>query len=36
LKGKRDHVILALMLGCGLRRNEVAGLTFEHIQQRDG
>jgi site-specific recombinase XerD len=36
LKGKRDRVILALMLGCGLRRNEVAGLTFEHVQQRDG
>jgi site-specific recombinase XerD len=36
LKGKRDRVILALMLGCGLRRNEVAGLTFEDIQQRDG
>jgi len=36
LKGKRDRVILALMLGCGLRRNEVAGLTFEQIQQRDG
>ena len=36
LKGKRDRVILAFMLGCGLRRNEVAGLTFEHVQQRDG
>jgi site-specific recombinase XerD len=36
LKGKRDRVILALLLGCGLRRNEVAGLTFEHVQQRDG
>ena len=36
LKGKRDRVILALMLGCGLRRNEVAELTFEDVQQRDG
>jgi site-specific recombinase XerD len=36
LKGKRDRVILALMLGCGLRRNEVAELSFEHVQQRDG
>jgi len=36
LKGKRDRVIVALLLGCGLRRNEVAGLTFEHVQQRDG
>ena len=24
------------MIGAGLRRAEVAGLTFEHIQQRDG
>ena len=24
------------MLGCGLRRSEVAGLTFERVQQRDG
>ncbi|HLN30023.1 MAG TPA: site-specific integrase, partial [Gemmataceae bacterium] len=31
LKGKRDRVIVALLLGCGLRRNEVAGLTFEHV-----
>ena len=22
--------------GCGLRRSEVAALTFEHVQQRDG
>jgi site-specific recombinase XerD len=36
LKGKRDRAILALMIGCGLRREEVARLTFEHIQQRDG
>ena len=24
------------MLGCGLRREETASLTLEHIQQRDG
>ena len=36
LKGKRDRAILAFMLGCGLRRNEVAKLTFEDVQQRDG
>jgi site-specific recombinase XerD len=35
-KGKRDRVILALLLGCGLRRNELAQLTFEDIQQREG
>jgi site-specific recombinase XerD len=35
-KGRRDRVLLALLIGCGLRRTEVAELTFEHIQQRDG
>jgi len=36
LKGLRDKAILALMLGAGLRRSEIALLTFEHIQQREG
>ncbi len=36
LKGLRDRAILATLLGCGLRRSEVAALTFAHIQQRDG
>ena len=36
LKGKRDRALLALMIGCGLRRNEVAELNFEHVQQREG
>ena len=35
-KGLRDRAILAVLLGCGLRRSEVAALTFEHVQQRDG
>src|SRR6204780_4621066 len=35
-KGLRDRAILAVLLGCGLRRSEVAALTFDHIQQRDG
>jgi site-specific recombinase XerD len=35
-KGLRDRAILAVLLGCGLRRSEVAALTFSHIQQRDG
>src|SRR5258708_38573140 len=36
VKGLRDLAILAVLLGCGLRRSEVAALTFAHIQQRDG
>src|SRR5713101_4230388 len=35
-KGLRDRAILAVLLGCGLRRSEVAALTLKHIQQRDG
>src|SRR5579862_9788541 len=36
IKGLRDRAILAVLLGCGLRRSEVAPLTFVHVQQRDG
>src|SRR5579863_1991661 len=36
VRGLRDRAILAVLLGCGLRRSEVAALTFGHIQQRDG
>src|SRR5712671_972857 len=35
-KGLRDRAILAVLLGCGLRRSEVAALTASHVQQRDG
>jgi len=35
LKGLRDRAILAVLLGCGLRRSEVAALTVEHVQQRE-
>lgn len=35
-KGKRDRVILALLVGCGVRRQELVQVTVEHIQQRDG
>ena len=36
LKGLRDRAIIAVLLGCALRRSEVAALTMAHIQQRDG
>jgi site-specific recombinase XerD len=36
LKGWRDRALLAVLIGCGLRRSEAASLTFEHVQQRDG
>lgn len=35
LKGKRDRAILAVLLGCGLRRRELADLEFTHVQQRE-
>jgi integrase len=35
-KGLRDRAIIAVLLGCGLRRSEVSALTLKHIQQRDG
>jgi integrase len=35
LKGKRDRAMLAFMLGCGLRRGEVARLKVDHLQQRE-
>jgi len=36
IKGLRDRAILAMLLGCGLRRSELAGLTVGDIEQRDG
>ena len=36
LKGKRDYVIIALLVGCALRRRELASLTIEDIQLREG
>jgi site-specific recombinase XerD len=36
LRGKRDRALLAVLIGCGLRRSEASDLAFEHVQQRDG
>ena len=35
IRDKRDHAMLSLLLGCGLRRAELTGLTVAHLQQRD-
>jgi len=34
-KGLRDRAMFATLLGCGLRRSELANLTMKHVQQRD-
>jgi len=36
IRGKRDQALLALLLACGLRRHELAGLMVSHLQQREG
>lgn len=36
MRGRRDRALLAVLIGCGLRRSEAVHLTFEHVQQRDG
>jgi len=36
IEGKRDRAILAVLLGCALRRSELATLESWHVQQRDG
>jgi integrase len=34
--GKRDACILALMVGCGLRRAEMSGLKWDQVRSREG
>src|SRR6202789_3687184 len=34
-KGLRDRAMFATLLGCGLRRSELAALTMKHVQMRD-
>jgi len=36
LRGTRDRMALAVLVGAGLRRGELCALTVEHIQQREG
>jgi len=36
MRGKRNRAILAVLLGCGLRRTETARLRFHDIQRREG
>ena len=35
LRGKRDAAMLSILLGCGLRRSELAALDRDRIQQRE-
>jgi site-specific recombinase XerD len=35
LKSKRDRVLLAVLLACGLRRHEAVNLDLRHVQQRE-
>ena len=35
LREHRDHAMVAVLLGCGLRRGEALGLALESIQQRE-
>lgn len=36
LKGVRDRAVLAVLIGCGLRRAEAVILAVSHIEQREG
>jgi site-specific recombinase XerC len=36
LRARRDYAMLAILLGCGLRRSELVGLEVNDIQMRQG
>jgi len=36
MRAKRDYAMLAMLFGCGFRRSELVGLTFDDIQMRQG
>jgi len=36
LRGKCDRALLSILVACGLSRHEVAELTVDHLQQREG
>lgn len=36
LRGMRNHALLAVLIGCGLRRGELLGLTLGSLQVREG
>jgi len=36
LQGWRDRAMLGLLLGCGLQRSEVVGLSLDQLQSREG
>ncbi|PYS45852.1 MAG: hypothetical protein DMG13_31160 [Acidobacteria bacterium] len=35
LKGKRDRAIIAVLLGCGRRRRELAELRVDQLRRRE-
>jgi site-specific recombinase XerD len=36
VRGQRDRALLSILVACGLRRHEIAELTVDHMQQREG